>query len=239
MAGRLVHRFNNERALRRERVVRDRTNPLDIYSDSELIERFRFGRQALFDLIEEISPQLQHGSDRNAALSPTLQVLIALRFYANGAFQNTVGDMINVHRTTACRAIRQVSLTRLRNYIHLPTQEEAAKSRQDFWLKSGIPGIVGCINGTHVRIQAPSEHEYLYVNRKGYHSINVQIVCNSDMGIVNLVATWPGSTHDARIPRHKTRCRCNSNGHGPIVPQTLLVYHRSMPVVLQILFQSH
>lgn len=110
MAGRLVYMFNNERALRRERVVRDRTNPLDIYSDSELIERFRFGRQALFDLIEEISPQLQHGSDRNAALSPTLQVLIALRFYANGAFQNTVGDMINVHRTTACRAIRQVSL---------------------------------------------------------------------------------------------------------------------------------
>ena len=68
-------------------------------------------------------------------------------------------------------------------------------------LKSGIPGIVGCIDGTHVRIQAPSEHEYLYVNRKGYHSINVQIVCNSDMGIVDLVARWPGSTHDARILR--------------------------------------
>jgi len=30
------------------------------------MERFRFGRQALFELIEEISPQLQHGSDRNA-----------------------------------------------------------------------------------------------------------------------------------------------------------------------------
>ena len=49
MAVRLVYRFNNGRALRRERVVRDRTNPLDIYSDSELIERFRFGRQALYE----------------------------------------------------------------------------------------------------------------------------------------------------------------------------------------------
>ncbi|XP_033995593.1 putative nuclease HARBI1 [Trematomus bernacchii] len=68
-------------------------------------------------------------------------------------------------------------------------------------IRYSLPGIVGCIDGTHVRIQAPSEHEYLYVNRKGYHSINVQIVCNSDMGIVDLVARWPGSTHDARILR--------------------------------------
>lgn len=211
MAGRLVYRINerafrriNERAFRRERLIRDRTNPLDIYSESELIERFRFGRQALFELIEELSPQLQHLSDRNSALSPALQVLIALRFYANGAFQNTMGDMINVHRTTACRAIRRVSLALqrlLRNYIHLPTQEEAARTKQDFYLKSGIPGIVGCIDGTHIRIQAPSEHEYLYLNRKGYHSLNVQLVCNSDMTIIDLVARWPGSTHDARILR--------------------------------------
>ncbi|KAL2092826.1 hypothetical protein ACEWY4_012624 [Coilia grayii] len=35
--------------------------------------------------------------------------------------------------------------------------------------------------------------------RKGYHSINVQIVCDANYSIFNLVARWPGSTHDARI----------------------------------------
>lgn len=135
MAARLVYRINNERTLRRERVVCDRTNPLDIYSNSELIERFHFDRQALFELIDELSPQLQHLSDTNAALSPALQVLIMHRFYANRAFQNTVGDMINVHRTTVCRVIRRVSLAlqrRLRRYIYQPTQEEAAKTKHDF-----------------------------------------------------------------------------------------------------------
>jgi len=39
-------------ALRRGRGVRDRTNLLDI-SDSELIERLRFGRQELYELIQE------------------------------------------------------------------------------------------------------------------------------------------------------------------------------------------
>lgn len=41
--GIIVNRINNERALKRERVTHDRTDPLEIYSQSELIERFHFG----------------------------------------------------------------------------------------------------------------------------------------------------------------------------------------------------
>ena len=89
----MIHRLYNERAFRRERVIRDRSNPLDIYNDEELIERFRFCRRDLFVLIEELSPDLQFVSDRNAALPPSLQLLIALCFFANGAFQNTVSDI--------------------------------------------------------------------------------------------------------------------------------------------------
>jgi hypothetical protein len=35
------------RAMRRERIFRDRTNPLEIYDDLELIERFRFDRRTI------------------------------------------------------------------------------------------------------------------------------------------------------------------------------------------------
>uniref|UniRef100_A0A8C6V0T6 DDE Tnp4 domain-containing protein n=1 Tax=Neogobius melanostomus TaxID=47308 RepID=A0A8C6V0T6_9GOBI len=149
--------LNLKRALRRERVLRDRSNPLEMYNESE-----------------------------NGTLSPSQQVLIALRFFASGSFQNSLGDMVNVHRTTACRAIRRVSLALMRimgRYVRLPTQEEAARMKQDFYFKSGLPGIIGCIDGTHVR----------------YHSINVQLVCTNDMQIIDLVSKWPGSTHDARI----------------------------------------
>ena len=201
---RIIHRVYNERAFRRERVIRDRSNPLDIYNDEELIERFRFCRRDLFELIEELSPDLQFVSDRNAALPPSLQLLIALRFFANGAFQNTVSDMVRVHRSTACRVIRRVSLAlsrRIASYVHLPNEEEAAAMKERFRQASGMPGIVGCIDGTHVQIQAPHENEYLYVNRKGYHSINVQIACDANYKIINLVARWPGSTHDSRILR--------------------------------------
>lgn len=33
--------------------------------------------------------------------------------------------------------------------------------------------MIGCTDGTHVHIQAPSGHQYLYVNGKGFHSVNV------------------------------------------------------------------
>ena len=37
-----------------------------------------------------------------------------------------------------------------------------------------FPNVVGCLDGTHVKILAPLlEDERSYVNRKGYHSINV------------------------------------------------------------------
>lgn len=43
-----------------------------------------------------------------------------------------------------------------------------------------MPGVIGCVDCTHIAITRPGgddEHpEHIYVNRKGYHSINVQLV---------------------------------------------------------------
>lgn len=39
----------------------------------------------------------------------------------------------------------------------------------------------------------------VYRNRKGYFSYNVQTVCDHNLKIINLVARWPGSTHDQTI----------------------------------------
>lgn len=39
----------------------------------------------------------------------------------------------------------------------------------------------------------------LYRNRKGYFSYNVQTTCDYNLKITNIVARWPGSTHDQTI----------------------------------------
>lgn len=50
-----------------------------------------------------------------------------------------------------------------------------------FYENHRFPGVIGCIDCTHIAIFPPQVHdavnlEHLYVNRKGYHSINVQLV---------------------------------------------------------------
>lgn len=48
---------------------------------------------------------------------------------------------------------------------------------------------------------APSQEEHAYVNRKGYRSINVQLICDADLNIYNVNARFPGSCHDSYIWR--------------------------------------
>ncbi|XP_041347268.1 putative nuclease HARBI1 [Gigantopelta aegis] len=64
---------------------------------------------------------------------------------------------------------------------------------------AGFPGVVGVIDGTHVRIQAPHKDEPEFVNRKHFHSLNVQVIFDAEYKLMDVVAKWPGSTHDARI----------------------------------------
>lgn len=50
-----------------------------------------------------------------------------------------------------------------------------------FFINTQFPGVVGCIDCTHIAIVPPKNQnaevpEYIYVNRKGYHSLNVQLV---------------------------------------------------------------
>lgn len=64
----------------------------------------------------------------------------------------------------------------------------------------GFPGVIGAIDCTHVPIQNPGgEDGELYRNRKGWFSINVQLMSDPDLRIRNIVASWRGSTHDSRI----------------------------------------
>ncbi|KAJ1203681.1 hypothetical protein NDU88_007465, partial [Pleurodeles waltl] len=44
--------------------------------------------------------------------------------------------------------------------------------------------------------------EYVYRKRKYQHSMNMQVICNASYIITDLVARYPGSTHDSYIFRH-------------------------------------
>ena len=46
-------------AMRRERIFRNRINPLEIYDDLELIERFRFDRRTILQITQLLQDDLE------------------------------------------------------------------------------------------------------------------------------------------------------------------------------------
>ena len=61
------------------------------------------------------------------------------------------------------------------NIYLTPFREGMRDIVSDFNELAGMPCTIGAIDGTHVRITAPKDEEWTYVNRKGEHSINVQV----------------------------------------------------------------
>lgn len=132
---------------------------------------------------------------------------MALRFYATGTFQLVVGDTFAVSKATVCRVVHKVTeaIAGLRTkYVNFPaTQQQRQDTMNVFYSASKMPGVIGAIDCTHVPIQSPGGNDAeIYRNRKGYFSINVQLVCDHTGYISDVVARWPGSVHDSTIFDH-------------------------------------
>lgn len=165
---------------RKERRNEDFVN-LEKYSDREFRERFHFGMPAVMFIVELLYDNLQRSTKRSHALTPLQQVLIALRFFASGSFLQCVGDSLGVDKSTVSRVISDVTtaLVEISNqFVCWPTNRRKQQIRTGFFHLGGFPNVIGCIDGTHIRIQAPNEDEKSYINRKNYHSINVMAVCD-------------------------------------------------------------
>nr|CAI5841467.1 unnamed protein product [Callosobruchus analis] len=144
---------------------------------------------------------------RNNSVSPINQLLTALLFYATNGHQINIGDHMGMNQSTVSRIVGKVSraIAGLRNrFIKMPsTPEDILCCQNNFYRLARFPRVIGCIDGTHVKIYSPGgEDGEVYRNRKSYFSINVQLVCDRNLKINNIVARWPGSVHDATIFNH-------------------------------------
>lgn len=187
------------------RQIRERSDLYNYYTDEEFKRRYRLSKACVENLLRRFEDDLIKETNRNYPVSPMNQLLGTLRFYATGSFQAVVGDLLNVHKSTVCRFVHRVShhIARLApEYIKMPTTPgEQTKNKNKFYEFANFPGVIGAIDCTHVRITSPAggDNSELYRNRKGWFSINVQVVCDASLNIMDIVARWPGSVHDSRI----------------------------------------
>ena len=174
------------------RPIRGRGNPLDNMSEGETLSRYRVNEEAIYNLCELLHEDLSHPSKRSNALPPMVQLLIALRFYASGSFQAVTGDVYTVSSSLS---------NHVNEFIKFPKERAKLISiKEDYFDIAGFPNVIGAVDGSLVPIKSPGiDDEYNYVCRKGYHAINIQGICDAKYQFLNIVAKWPGSTHDSFI----------------------------------------
>ena len=127
--------------------------------------------------------------------------MVALRFFATGSFQLTLADLFGVSKATIHLCIRRVSdaiASKLHHHGRFGDQREADRTKAKFFAMAGMPSVIGCIDGTHIKVQRPREMEYQFVNRKGYHSMNVQLVCDAGT-LSNLIKASMSATHSVTV----------------------------------------
>ncbi|GBP23375.1 Putative nuclease HARBI1 [Eumeta japonica] len=155
-------------------------------------------------LATELDSDLKRISSKNCAVSVQEQILITLNFFACGAYLRCIGDMMGLHKSSISRIVHKVccAIARMRSrYIRMPiTDEEKQYIARCFYNIAKFPNCIGAIDCTHIPIQSIGGNDgENFRNRKGVFSYNVQVVADSQMLIRNIVARWPGSTHDSHI----------------------------------------
>jgi DDE superfamily endonuclease len=157
-------------------------------------------------LCQELSPHLKP-ADHGAVYVPAdKKVHMTVWYLSNQETFRQIANLFGMaHRSTAhdcviqvCQAIVQYLSTK---YIKWPSDAEQQEIASAFEASSGFPGIIGCIDGTHIPVKPPAGDRDSYINRKGYPSINVMAVCDHRMLFTAVFADRAGSVHDARVLR--------------------------------------
>ena len=165
------------RSVRRKQKQCRQENPLQ-RPGNELIYEYRLNKAAIMELCDLLREDLKPTLCSSRVLTVEQQVLISLKLLASGSFQSSAKDNINVAQSTvSCTLSRFMDslLSKKKELIYMPDSVYVEEIKLQFYLLGRFPSVIGAIDGTHIPIIAPAKDEHLFVNRKGFHSLNGQV----------------------------------------------------------------
>uniref|UniRef100_UPI00398F58B3 putative nuclease HARBI1 n=1 Tax=Pristiophorus japonicus TaxID=55135 RepID=UPI00398F58B3 len=162
--------------------------------------RLRFRKDVVTELCNLLQAELELQTWVRTALSVAFKVTITLNFYATGSFQAATADMCNILQFSAYTSTREVTdalYRRRADYISSPMNRD----KQLEWQTAFLCKVKGIIDCTHVSLRAPQQTPEQFGNRKGFVSLNVQLICDHNRKIIQVEGRFPGSSHDSFILR--------------------------------------
>ena len=142
------------------------------------------------------------------ALEPELVMASAVWFLATGCTYREVTSQLRrgISQASVMRSVRifvEATVSELMNEtIKFPaTYAGLQRLASSFELRSLIPGIVGCADGSHIRLDGcvPKRKQTWYRNRKGSCSMVLHAVVDPRGAFMDVQTGYPGSMGDSRI----------------------------------------
>ncbi|XP_072350726.1 putative nuclease HARBI1 [Scyliorhinus torazame] len=184
------------------RVFRNRTSYLNL-SEEQCVQRLGFSREAVSELCHLVQEQLQPRTRAWTALPVAVKVTVALNFYTTGSFQAASGltNDITQYAIHCCiRDVTEVLYSKRNQFISFPMETESQAERAlGFRAIADFPQVQGVLGCAHVALRAPYDHPGVYVNKKGFHSLKVQLVCDHQKRVMQVCSRFPGSAWHSAI----------------------------------------
>ncbi|XP_071577213.1 putative nuclease HARBI1 isoform X1 [Temnothorax nylanderi] len=178
-------------------------NIVSTYSLTDFKSHFRLEKTTYERLVQTLGGRLHR--DRGAEkMSPDKQIAITLWVLGNQEVYRSVADRFGVCKDTVWNSVFEVAMLLIEDvhtYIKWPEPYEMINFEREFRALSGFPGVIGAIDGSHIAISAPIENSDNYINRKGYHSLVLQGICDYKLRFIDVFTGMCGSVHDARVWR--------------------------------------
>lgn len=149
------------------------------------IKNFRLNKDAFMYVFNSIKNHLS-SPHRSTAIPPLLKLAATLKFLGQGGYQHQIGQdrLLGISQqsissciTEVCEVIENILCPK--HIVFEITEDKKREAKIHFYNKSGIPGVIGAVDGTHIQIIKPTIDEHLYLGRKLKHSINAMVVSSN------------------------------------------------------------
>ena len=170
------------------------------FADEDTRPDFRLGREAIQQLLVALKTERHHG------WGATLEALVFLFWIASGSAYRVVSCVFGVPLPSVHRIVHRIVdevVAVLPQFVHLPRAEDLAVVGEGFALLAhhkAFRKAAGAIDGCHIRIKCPSGPDGSdYCNRKLFHSVVLQGVCDHQGRFVDIFVGYPGSEEQPHL----------------------------------------
>ena len=190
-----------------EKIV-DYTALLMRKSESEFFKFMRVTKKTFVSLVDQLENTERFGTTHHKAGQPrrptdaATAMSVTLWYLGNLTSQREIAERFHISQGQLSVVVRHVVdflCSLAPTVIHWPSVEEMTTVENDFQEMANFPGVLGAIDGCHIRILPPDYCQNDYLDRNHNHTVNLLAVCDANKKFTYCFAGFPGSVHDQRV----------------------------------------